>query len=430
MSCDGESNYDPNGTSKQTFMIIYYIFNGTMLWFNLPIVVILGFKAWKELKSSAVNIFKLIQWLTYMTGCLLMWIIIPLIVVLEDFTICAIYIGQLVLMNVILFQMSNVMLWLTLIIHLHYYRKLWKDVSYREIKKKIYRIEVALWVFFGLYALFWYVSWIFIAIVQQLNTWSYRSPFIQDQNRVEICNKSTTIWKVALFLEKPICYIIDTSTQIILISAQIIVFIIFARAMKYKLNYYYKQIKVRLYVLAIVSIWLLIFHAIYYIFISPKYLQYDFRIIPYKDEWPIKQPVSQLLSWIVYNILFYFPLTVYTLYNIENIDFKGYLLRIMLGFKILNHFHSCSLFIYVNRNAISETDDDISGSLHYFTRTETFSKSSFLDQLKTLKESQNDDTYKSNYLKMINHPQESGEFNQSADTDLTIPKSTFKDNNR
>ena len=87
------------------------------------------------------------------------------------------------------------------------------------------------------------------------------------------------------------------------------------------------------------------------------YLHYKLRIIFYKDDYPIKTQKYELVWWVVYNILTVIPLTIYAVYNIDCIDFKEYIFKIMIGFRVSKHYKSCSYFIYIKEYKDDEIED-------------------------------------------------------------------------
>ena len=127
--------------------------------------------------------------------------------------------------------------------------------------------------------------------------------------------------------------------------------------MKHKLHFYYMNLKVRLYILFILSFIVLVFHIAYYSSFSHMYLHYKLRIILYLDDFPISKHRFELCGWILYNLLMIIPLTLYAVYIVDSIDFKEYIYKIMIGFGISNYYNSSSLFIYIRHDPNNDPED-------------------------------------------------------------------------
>ena len=118
--------------------------------------------------------------------------------------------------------------------------------------------------------------------------------------------------------------------------------------MKHKLHFYYMNLKVRLYILFILSFIVLVFHIAYYSSFSHMYL----------DDFPISKHRFELCGWILYNLLMLIPLTLYAVYIVDSIDFKEYIYKIMIGFGISNYYNLSSLFIYIRHDPNNNDPED------------------------------------------------------------------------
>ena len=81
------------------------------------------------------------------------------------------------------------------------------------------------------------------------------------------------------------------------------------------------------------------------------------------------KPRGELIAWIVYNLMTEAPFTVYVIYNIDSINFKEYIYKIMIGFGISHHYKTCSYFIYNKEmpeedSVHSETTEQMMNKLH------------------------------------------------------------------
>ena len=109
MHCDDSFYQEAGPTKKEQFRIFFFIFNGIILSINIPIVILLSKKLYKESKEYVVNIFKIIQISSFLLGRVMIVVITPITMIWHQYTLAALFFGQLVLIHIIIFQISNLM---------------------------------------------------------------------------------------------------------------------------------------------------------------------------------------------------------------------------------------------------------------------------------------------------------------------------------
>ena len=134
-----------------------------------------------------------------------------------------------------------------------------------------------------IYTILNYLIWIFLAVIQIYPGWHKKNG---TTNKVEL--DETTFWKITDIIQRKVLYYIDVIIQAIVIFLQVLLFIILVRTMKYKLHFYYMNLKVKLYILFILSFIVLIFHTVYYSFSSHIYFDFEFRTVLYIGKFPYK----------------------------------------------------------------------------------------------------------------------------------------------
>ena len=201
----------------------------------------------------------------------------------------------------------------------------------------------------AIYTIVNYALWIFLAIVQIYPGWLEKHNYGTEQDKdIRMRTYDSGFWHFTEILQDYICFGIDVIIQGIVILLQVILFIILIRTMKHKLHFYYMNLKVRLYILFILSFIVLVFHIAYYSSFSHMYL----------DDFPISKHRFELCGWILYNLLMLIPLTLYAVYIVDSIDFKEYIYKIMIGFGISNYYNLSSLFIYIRHDPNNNDPED------------------------------------------------------------------------
>ena len=337
------------------FFVLTWIF-GTI---SAIIVPVIAFLIFKELRSKFVDVLKLLQHIA-----ILLWYLAAIIdIILHLTTVVLSKFVYIIFLHfdwiILIYYAINQLSWYLLSIHLETYRQIAQDKSYKNWKAVVLRKEI---VWFSLIILFYSFAIVW-SVFLYLNSGTESND-----------SKSSRVYSTYYFIQLVVIEILFGLNEIRLYFKVTL-------TMKKTLNYYYLKTKNNLKRMAIVNTmfffgvaWINIIYSIFNVntieftgySIESGYKEVQSNIIIYLIflyilNWLRTVEFRVLFLWAAGSI--HFMVLSYTYFNSKNIDFKEWILDVMLGYRIVNHYWECSLFIrwsifYKESSRLSESVQD------------------------------------------------------------------------
>ena len=255
-----------------------------------------------------------------------------------------------------------------MLIHLQEYKQIFNGKPYKEVRKRIYRIEKFFFVFFVSFFIMINILSLSYASIQLIKQCNHKA-FDPETNQNFIDSSESKECQVFLIIHNMFWYYYLPIMYGLVIVSGIIILSLLMRQMQSNLYYYYQEIKWKLVTLILVRIF---YQAELLITIIPwryTHLMPDHEF--YLNNFPINYSVGEILiAWFI-NLLTYLPLYFLAYYNIKNINFNLYIQVIMSGYGIADHYDESSIFISkakVITNSIVE--GEIDRESNYLERTD------------------------------------------------------------
>jgi hypothetical protein len=231
---------------KDSIGIIYYVSRGI---FILSYSVISGFMIWmaiKELKKQYIDLFRVIQYFNLILHFLFGIATLILVFSAPNTDLYSIKYLYMFDVNMYCFEMINQVSWLTLIVHLKYYKET-RTTDYMEVRKKVIRFENYMISMIGVVHLFLFLVMIFIIVFH----------FVSGCVSVaEVKTKFSELLTVcqASYLFQLVIYHCKSVLNFTFIVTKLILFFVLSRSLKKNLNYYYQKKHRDLVILTVISI--------------------------------------------------------------------------------------------------------------------------------------------------------------------------------
>lgn len=307
-------------------------------------------RLYRELQKHYLDVFKIIQWVSFSTA----WAInlISNILLLADPSNVLIWmqLSLFVPLNIVGFQITNIFCWLTMILHLNKCKDLLKATSYGSVRQSIKKREkiylAIIWSYFivsNLYALFNFI----VEAAYRCQYWSEETSTIEYKDGV--------LWSIKLGITDYIGTYVMLALYIFMIIIALATFGYLLFIMKQNLHYYYKQKKLLIIFLAVLSITYFTFKWL--TLIPLKYLSIEQTILKLEHRESSYSLKVLILAFVV-NFCANIPMFVYVFFHIKGINFKIYLSSIMQGHSIFSYYDNASIFIR-RRNLVYQYEYEV-----------------------------------------------------------------------
>ena len=336
-----------NEECKDSIDYVYMGWRILVIIIALSVGMLMVYRLIHEVKREYIDYFKIIQYVNiimhsfFTTLALIIFLCFPKA---DLYSVKYLYLFD---VNTFWFTMINQLCWLTLIMHLREYRHVMKGGDYREAKANILRFEKR--AIFALISVYILITWVLFTILI-LDLGIGCPSFVQDgesSNPLSDACKASLVFQDMLYYSKGILYFVFIVTQLTL-------FFLLRKYLKRNLYYYYTKTRTSLIIITWVSILSLLTTAVMVLNDFSTYIDIVSMDSTSKISFSNKSRILHIALIVAIKATFY----TFVLYNVKNINFRQYLLDVMIGWEIQRYYGSASLFI--RRSPIYINCDDLS----------------------------------------------------------------------